>query len=146
MKRYVIVYWSRFGNGKKIVEYLSEKLKEKNSEVEIYKTEEANPANMADANVYLFSAPTEAFNIQRNMRRFLKKLKNMEGKKYGIINTHSMNRNWLYKMEKILSKKNMIKIAETDFIIKGKDIQDGKGLPDDWQTKTDEFILKILNT
>jgi flavodoxin len=143
MRKCVIVYWSRFGNGKRIVEYLAEKLKEKNLSVNVYRTDESDPAHMVDADVYVFSAPAEAFNIQRNMRRFLKKMGNMDGKRYCIINTHGMKRNWLYKMERILSKKNMIKIAEADFIIKGKDIKDGKGLPDDWKVKTDELALKI---
>ena len=39
----VIVYWSRYGNGKKLVEYLDDKLKEKKIETQIFKTDEANP-------------------------------------------------------------------------------------------------------
>jgi len=136
------VYWSRYGNGKRIVEYLSEKLKAKNAEVQIYKTDEVDPTNLSEADIYVFSAPTEAFNLQKNMRKFIKKLKGMDGKKYGIINTHGMERNWLEKMEKLLSKKNMEMVASVDFQV-GKEANTGNGLKDDWKEKTDEFAGKL---
>jgi len=139
----VIIYWSRYGNGKKIVDYLGEKLKTKKAEVQVFKTDEANPYSMPNADFYVFSAPTEAFNIQRNMRSFIKKLKNMEGKKYAIINTHSMEKNWLGKMEKLLSKKNMIKISGMDFKV-SKEANTGNGLMEGWKNKVDEFSKKII--
>jgi flavodoxin len=140
--KYVIVYWSRYGNGKRIVDYLGEKLKEKGREIEILRTEEANPTGLPAADKYIFSAPTEAFNIQRNMRAFMKKLEGVGGKKYGIINTHGMNRNWLNKMEKLLSKKDMIKLAGVDFQV-GKNANTGNGLMEGWESKIDNFIVKI---
>ena len=139
---YAVIYWSRYGNGKKIVDYLSEKIKSKGFKIQVLKTDEANPSSMPEADFYVFSAPTEAFNIQRNMRSFMKKLEGMEGKKYGIINTHSMNRNWFNKMEKLLSKKNMVKVAGVDFQV-GKDANSGNGLMDDWKSKVDDFLIKI---
>lgn len=139
----IITYWSRYGNGKKIVEYLEEKLKTKKAEVQVFKTDEANPSSLPIADYYVFSAPTEAFNIQKNMRSFMKKLKNLEGKEYGIINTHGMERNWLGKMEKLLSKKKMVKISEVDFKV-GKDANTGNGLMDGWETKVDQFADKII--
>ncbi|KYK22159.1 hypothetical protein AYK21_04155 [Thermoplasmatales archaeon SG8-52-2] len=138
---YVIVYWSRYGNGKKVVENLTTKLSKK-GETKIFTTDEANPSSMPEADLYVFSAPTEAFNLQKNMRKFMKKLKGMDGKKYGIINTHGMDRSWLGKMEKLLSKKNMEKVAEVDFKV-GKDANTGNGLLDGWETKVDEFAGKL---
>ena len=64
---YVIVYWSRYGNGKKLVDHLETKLK-KIGDTKVFKTDEVNPTKMPDADYYVFSAPTEAFNVQRNMR------------------------------------------------------------------------------
>ncbi|MCK4365912.1 MAG: flavodoxin family protein, partial [Thermoplasmatales archaeon] len=122
--KYVIVYWSRYGNGKKVVDYLAGKLKEKSIETQILKTDEADPTALPEADLYVFSAPTEAFNIQKNMRKFMKELQGMEDKKYGIINTHRMNKNWLPKMEKLLTKKKMVKMAGVDFQV-GKDAQTG---------------------
>ena len=139
---YVIVYWSRYGNGKKIVDYLESKLKTKKAEVNVLKTTNADPTSMPEADVYVFSAPAEAFNLQRNMRSFMKKLNGMDGKKYGIINTHGMDRNWLGKMEKLLNKKNMEKVASVDFKV-GKEANTGNGLMKGWEAKVDEFAGKI---
>ena len=140
--KYVIVYWSRYGNGKKIVDYLSTKLNDKPAETQIFKTDEADPTALPEADLYVFSAPTEAFNLQKNMRSFMKRLDGMKDKKYGIINTHGTDRNWLPKMEKLLSKKKMVKVAEIDFKV-GKDAITGNGLMDGWETKIDEFARKI---
>jgi flavodoxin len=140
---YVIVYWSRYGNGKKIVDYLAKKLEQKGAKIQIFKTDEANPTDMPKADLYVFSAPTEAFNIQRNMRMFMKKLEGMDEKKYGIINTHGMNKNWLNKMEKLLSKKKMVKLAGVDFQV-GKDANTGNGLMKGWEAKLDEFAKELL--
>lgn len=140
--KYVIVYWSRFGHGKKIVDTLADKLNEKGGEADIFKTDEVSPTSMPEADVYIFSTPTEAFNIQRHMRSFMKNLQGLEEKKYGIINTHGMQRNWLGKMDKILGKKNMIKVAEVDFQI-GKDSKNAEGLSEGWESRINEFAEKL---
>jgi len=141
--KYIIVYWSRYGNGKKIVNYLSSKLNDKKVETKIFKTDETNPSKLPEADLYVFSAPTEAFNIQKNMRKFIKNLEGMNEKKYGIINTHAMKRNLLFKMEKLLSKKNMTKVASVDFQI-GEGSQNGEGLIDGWESMVDEFVGQLL--
>ena len=138
--KYVIVYWTRFGNNKKIVDYLAGKLQ---GEVQKLKTDEADPAKMPDADFYIFSAATEAFRIQKNMKVFMKNLENMDGKKYGIINTHALKKkNWLKKMEKPLNKKKMVKIAEVDFHMDG-DVNQGDGLQEGWEAKLDVFCAKF---
>jgi len=139
----VLYYWSRFGHNKKIVEYLGTKLKEKTKDIDIINVEEAEPTNVPDADFYVFSAPAEAFNVQRNMKKFMKKLSSMDGKKYGIINTHGMNRNWLKKMDKYLKNTNMEKVAETDLIVKGEGQKEGNALPDNWKKTIDEFSSKL---
>ena len=142
--KYVIYYWSRYGHNKKIADYLSTKFKDKKADVKIFNVKETDPSKVTEADVYVFSAAAEAFNVQKNMRRFMKKLDNMDGKKYGIINTHSMqSKNWLSKMEKLLSKKNMEKIAETDFIIAKEGQSEGKGLTGNWKEKLDDFSKKL---
>jgi flavodoxin len=139
---YTIVYWSRYGHNKKIVNYLSGKLKKKKAETQILTTDEADPRALPEADVYVFSAAAEAFNLQRNMRTFMKNLEGMNGKKYGIINTHGMDKNRLPKMEKLLSNKNMVKVAEVDFKV-GKDIKSGNALMDGWELKIDNFSEKL---
>jgi len=140
--KYVIVYWSRYGNGKKVVDYLSGKLNEKQGETQILKTDEANPTAMPEADLYVFSAPTEAFNIQKNMRNFMKMLEGMEEKKYCVINTHAMKKNCLHKMENLLSKKKMVKVAGLDFRV-GKDSNTGNGLSEGWEAELDELVEKL---
>ncbi len=141
--KYIIIYWSRYGNGKKLVEYLARKLKEKAGEAQIFKTDEADPTTMPQADAYVFSAATEAFSIQRDMKAFMKKLKGMEGKKYGIINTYGMKKSRLDKMEKLLSKKKMIKVAGVEFHVEGDGVQTGNGLMTGWEVKLDEFAGKL---
>jgi flavodoxin len=140
--KFTIVYWSRYGHNKKIVNYLSDKLNEKKAETKILTTDEADPSALPEADLYVFSAAAEAFNLQKNMRTFMKNLEGMNGKKYGIINTHGMDKNRLSKMEKLLSKKNMIKVANVDFKV-GKDIKSGNALMDGWESKIDEFAEKL---
>lgn len=141
--KYVLYYWSRFGHNKKIVEYLGTKLKDKSKEIDIINVEEADPTKVPNADFYVFSAPAEAFNVQRNMRKFMKKLSSMDDKKYAIINTHGMNRNWLKKMDKYLKNTNMEKVAEADLIVKGDGQKEGNALPDDWKEKIDDFSSKL---
>ena len=66
----------------------------------------------------------------------------MGQKKYAINNTHGMKKNRLYKMEKLLSNKNMVKVTEVDFQI-GKDSFKGNGLMKGWDAKVDEFASKL---
>jgi flavodoxin len=127
-----------------VVEQLADKLKKKKAETTIMTTDEANPAALPEADMYIFSSATEAFNVQRNMRSFMKKLESMDQKKYGIINTHGMDRNLLNKMEKILSKKNMVMVAGVDFKV-GKEGNTGNDLMDDWEKSLDAFIEKITS-
>jgi hypothetical protein len=64
-------------------------------------------------------------------------------KKYGIINTHAMDKNRLNKMEKLLSKKHMVKVADVDFKVAGNGTETGNGLTEGWEAKLDEFAGKL---
>lgn len=139
----VMVYWSRFGHNKQIVEYVDEKLTDSGHDVNVFKTDDADPMDLPDADVYVFSAAAEAFRVQKNMRVFMKKIDGLDGKKFAIINTHAMKKkNWLKGMDRILSKKGLVKIAEVDFRI-GDGQNKGEGLGDGWQQKLKGFIEKI---
>lgn len=138
-----MVYWSRFGHNKQIVEYVDEKLTDSGHDVNVFKTDDADPMDLPDADVYVFSAAAEAFRVQKNMRVFMKKIDGLDGKKFAIINTHAMKKkNWLKGMDRILSKKGLVKIAEVDFRI-GDGQNKGEGLGDGWQQKLNGFIEKI---
>ncbi len=137
----VIVYWSRYGNGKKLVDHLADTLQARGS-AKVLSTDEADPAALPAADVYVFSAPAEAMNLQKNMREFMKRLQHMDGKKFGIINTHGMKKSRLAKMEKLLSKKGMAKLAEIDFQV-GPKAQAGHGLPEGWEASMDAFAARL---
>ncbi len=140
----VIVYWSRYGHGKKLIAHLVERLEENDIEARSFKPDELDPKDMPHVDLYIFSSPTEAFRIKKDMRKFMKKLENMEGKRYAIINTHAMKRNWLKNMDKILSKKGMEKLAEVDFKIGKEGAEEGEALPDDWKERLDRFLEDII--
>jgi len=142
LMNYTIVYWSRYGNGKKIVDYLAGKLEAKKGKIQVFTIDEADPTNLPNADVYVFSAPTEAFSVQRDMKKFMKGLEGLDQKKYGIINTHGMKKSALPKMEKILSKKNMVMVAGVDFQV-GDGVKTGDGLKDGWQADIDSFAQKL---
>jgi len=144
--KHVIVYWSRYGNGKKVVERLSKVLEGKGDETALLTTDDADPKSLPEADMYVFSAAQEMLTLQKNMRKFMKNLKGMDGKNYGIINTHQMDeRNSLPKMEKMLSKAGMKKVAGAHFKI-GKVAKDAQGLPDGWEAKVEKFAEKLRVT
>ncbi len=144
--RCVIIYWSRYGHGKRLVNYLSRNLKENDVKTKIFNPSELEPDNIPQADLYIFSTPTEAFRIKRDMRKFMKKIEGLEDKPYGIINTHSMKRDWLNSMEKILKKKKMKKLTEVDFKIGKEGVEDGKALPSNWKNDLDRFAKELIIT
>ncbi|UCE38734.1 MAG: flavodoxin family protein [Thermoplasmata archaeon] len=141
----VIVYSSRFGNGKKCVDTVDEQLRIKGHEVKIINAQKADPSQLPPADIYIFSGATEAFNIAVGIRRYLKKLPQMDGKKYALICTHAMNRAIaLNKMEKLLSKKKkMVKVAAIDFKVNNK-AQQGNGLPEGYEDSLREWVEGIV--
>ena len=140
--KYVMVYWSRYGHNKKLVESLSELLEKRGAETQIVTVDEADPTALSAADIYVFSAAAEAFSLQRNMKMFMKQLSGLDGKSYGIMNTHGMKKNRLRTMEKLLSKKNMMKKAEVDFQV-GKNLESGNAFLGDWQAKLAAFAERI---
>lgn len=140
--KYVIVYWSRYGNNKRLVEHLAGTLKKKGADTQVLTTDETNPSAIPKADFYVFSAAAEQFSLNRNMKGFMNNLESMDGKKYGIINTHGLKNSKLPKMEKLLSKKNMLKVSEIDFRVTG-DTQHGNGLPSGWEAQLDAFATKL---
>ena len=138
--KYVIIYYSRFGNNKKIVEHLAQILMKK-GQVQVLTADKANPLPSAD--VYVFSAAAERFSIQTDMKALMKNLSGMEGKKYAIINTHALKfKSWLGRMDKLLAKSGMSKVAEVDFRM-GEGTDKGTGLAEGWEKRLEEFAGKI---
>ncbi|MEM4728583.1 MAG: hypothetical protein QXH42_02320 [Thermoplasmata archaeon] len=139
-----IIYHSRYGNGKKCVDCVENLLKSGGHEVIVLSATQSSPAQIPPAELYIFSGATEAFSIARPLRTYLKGLPRLDGKRYGLINTHAMKKpRALPKMEKILSgKKGMVKVAEIDFRV-GEGTDKGMGLPPDYEQRLAEWV-KVL--
>lgn len=138
--KYVIIYWSRFGNNRKIVEHLAKALMPRG---EVQTVVAADSIKLPQADVYIFSAAAERFSIQQDMKKLMLGLRGMDGKKYVLINTHALGfKNWLGRMNKLLSKSGMTKLAETDFRV-GQGTKEGSGLPEGWEKRLDDFAAKL---
>lgn len=139
--KFVIVYSSRFGNGKRCVDFVDEQLRTKGHGVQVINAQEANPAQIPPADMYIFSGATEAFSIAAGIKKFLKKMPQMDGKKYALISTHRMKKAIaLKKMEKLLSgKKKMVKVAAIDFRV-GDGTEQGNGLPKGYEDSLREWV------
>ena len=138
--KYAIIYYSRFGNNKKIVEHLAHILMKK-GQVQVLTADKASP--LPPAEVYIFSAAAERFSIQSDMKKLMKGLSGMEGKKYAIVNTHALKfKSWLGRMDKLLSKSGTAKVAEVDFKM-GEGTDKGNGLAEGWENRLEEFAGKL---
>lgn len=126
----VIVYSSRYGNGRKCVECVEARLRAKGHSVQVLAASQSDPAQIPPADLYVFSGATEAFGIAKPIKHYLNGLPELSGRRYALINTHALKKaRALPKMEKILSdKKRMVKAADIHFQV-GEGSQQGNGLP-----------------
>jgi len=131
----VIVYSSRYGNGKKCVDCVDARLKAKGHSVQVQNAPESDPAQIPPADLYVFSGAAEAFGLARPIKQYLLGLPELSGRKYALINTHSMKKaRGLPRMEKILTGKKMVKVGEIDFQV-GDGTDKGNGLPAGYEAR-----------
>jgi len=131
----VIVYSSRYGNGKKCVDCVDARLKAKGHSVQVQNAPESDPAQIPPADLYVFSGATEAFGLAKGIKQYLAGLPELSGRKYALINTHSMKKaRGLPRMEKILAGKKMVKVGEIDFQV-GDGTDKGNGLPAGYEAR-----------
>ena len=132
----VIVYSSRYGNGKKCVDVVAKQLKTIGNKVKVINAQETSPEKLPPADIYIFSAASEKFSLASEMKKFIKKIPAKEGQKFALISTHAMDRAiGLNKMDKMLSeKKKMVKVSSIDFKVQGE-VDKGQGLPEGYDEK-----------
>lgn len=83
-----IAYETKYGNGKKCMEYLQDELGNHGHDVDLFSVREVNPSSLPAAEVYIFSAPTQIGNVAGKMKKFLKKaVIPQEKAKYALITT-----------------------------------------------------------
>lgn len=141
----VIVYSSRYGNGKKCVDCVGARMRERGHDVQVVSAPASDPAQIPSADMYIFSGATEAFGIAWGLKRYLKAMPVLEGRRYALINTHALKKpRALPKMEKILSgKKKMVKLGEIDFMV-GEGTDRGLGLPQDYQERLALWVDSLI--
>ena len=140
-----IVYESKYGNGKKCVEHLQDIMSKTGHDVETFSVREVKPNELPQADIYVFSTPTQIGSPARKMKKFLKKLEvKQEGAKYALMTTHSSDKtNALQKMENFLQPIGMTKITDG---LKIK-VTGMKGpLESGYEEKLDAFAKDILGS
>lgn len=138
-----IIYYSKYGNGKKLVEYLGTILADKGHEVKIFSINEIQPPALPSVDLYVFSSPTHIGGPPGKIKKFLKKVESgREGGKYALITTTmDAKGKTLEKMENLLSGKGITMISEgISVIVKGI-----KGpLEEGYQEKLDTFANTVI--
>jgi menaquinone-dependent protoporphyrinogen IX oxidase len=110
-----IAYESKYGNGKKCMEYLQGMLAEDGHEVDLFSVRERDPSSLPEAELYIFSAPTQVGNVAGKMKKFLKKaVIPQENSKYALVTTcmSPPKSKSLKTMGEILKQKGVKKAAD----------------------------------
>ena len=139
-----ILYESKFGNGKKCVDYLENVISEKGHEVKTISIRDIKPNSIPQSDLYIFSSPTHVGSPPGKVKKFLKKMEiSGEGKKYALMATYmDPKTHTLEKMDAIIQTKGMTKVGDG---IKIR-VQGMKGpLEEDYQEKLDGFVSKIFS-
>ena len=145
MMKVCIAYESKYGNGQKCVEYLKEIVSNKGHAVDLFSVRDVKPNELLQADIYVFSTPTQIGSPARKMKKYLKKINiSQEGAKYALLTTHSSDKTEaLEKMEKLLQPTGMLKITDG---LKIK-VTGLKGpLEDSYEEKLEAFANNILGS
>ena len=140
-----IAYESKYGNGKKCVEYLQNVISKKGHDVRSFSISEIKPSSLPKADLYIFSSPTHMKGPTWKIKRFLKKVDiGQTGARYSLMTTHmapEIDINTLQVMENILQSKGFKKISD-DLLIK---VTGMKGpLESGYEKKIDKFVDTIF--
>ncbi len=143
-----IIYESKYGNGKKAMNYLLDILRKKGFSVQLLSIHEVDPRSVPESDLYIFSAPHAFGKIVRSMRKFLEKIevKNPNARYLLVttgLNPSSTTDSGLEQMEEILQTKPVLKLSQglqlKVMAIKGP-------LEEGYEKKLDEFAENIQAT
>ena len=153
---------SKFGNGAMVAAEFEKLMNAKGVDVEVRHIREARPAELAPADLYVFSSPGRIGKPIGSMRRFLKKVTLPAGTRYAILTTEAAPKpdkktgrlpteeemaKWQRVrpiMNEILEGKGLVKVLDDKILVTGL-----KGpLEEGWQQKVEAFVagLPILDT
>lgn len=139
----LIIYESRFGNGKKLCENLKEILIRKGHDAQTFSVIDTDPRELPEAGLYVFSAPTRMFMLAPAMKSFLKNFSPAkDGVKYALMTTYiNPQVKALANMEKLLRSKNMVKVTD-GFTVK---VLGTEGpMEDGYEKRLEEFAEGLL--
>jgi len=148
---------SKFGNGVKVAARFKEQMAASGVDVDVHHIGKVRPAELPEADLYVFSSPGRVGKPIRGMRRFLKKLSLPAGSRYAILTTEAMPKpdketgrvpteEELAKYERVrpimnelLQGKGLVKVGEDKVHVTGL-----KGpLEDGWEMKVDAFVAAL---
>lgn len=141
----LIIYESKYGNGKILAAGLQELLRNKSQDAEIFSVRNLKPSTLPWADIYVFSSPVRMFMLPLSMRSFLRRFKPVkEGAKYALMTTYMDPRvKALEFMEKLLQSKGMIKITD-GFKVK---VMDMKGpLEEGYRKRLEKFTAELIKS
>ncbi|MGM0405346.1 MAG: flavodoxin family protein [Thermoplasmatota archaeon] len=135
-----IIYDSKYGNNKKIAEYVGNSFE--NNNVKVFFVKDTDPDYIRTAELYIFSTPTRGGKATRKIKKFVKNLKVDDGDvEYGLITTFTKEKtDSLAELEGMLKNKGFKKATENlKLKINGK-----KGnLEEGYEKKIDKFMERL---
>ena len=135
-----IAYESKFGNGKKCVDYLQKAITKKGHSVESSSIREIK--SLPNADLYIFSSPTHIGRPPRKVKKFLNNLEIPQETKYTTIVTHmDPNAKTPKIIDDLLRPKGMTKVSDG---VKIRVTGMRGPLEDGYEKKLDAFVNEIF--
>ncbi|MBN1803487.1 MAG: flavodoxin domain-containing protein [Candidatus Lokiarchaeota archaeon] len=147
-----ILYDSKYGNTKKIAEFLTEKIHESGNDVQLFKTKETKPSQLFTYQpvALLVGGPTHFGKPTRNLTKYLKKLGKLNSPilKAAVFNCYTGD-NVCKNIKEIISiNLPKIELLEKSLpICTSADGNDWKkiALPNNWKDDASAFLSEFMN-
>ncbi len=153
--RIEVFHASKYGNGAKVAQEFATQMAARGVSVRVHLIRHTSPADVARADLYLFSSPARAGKPIGSMQRFLRRLDLPLGTRYAILTTElaprpdkrtgripadgSGRQAVRLVMNRILRDKGLVGVLEDTIFVTGM-----KGpLEDRWQEKVASFVARI---
>lgn len=153
MAKISISYLSKYGNGKRAMELLSDLLTDRGHEVLMFSVADSKPDQIPDSDLYVFSTPVHAGKPPGKMRKYAKKFKpRAQGARYALVVTHASEpegEKWspprtVEMMNELLSSAGMVK-AKDEVLIRVKAGSMKGPLEDGWEERVEIMAEDISN-
>ena len=138
-----ITYYSKFGNNMTIADYLTKKLRADKHRVLVYALNEIKPAEMPEAQIYLFSTPIKKGKLPRKFRKVLSKLElpSQDASIAMIATSYEDPDNALQELTKALEGHNLPHSAP-GLVLQSESFKGG--MKPGWEEKIDAFYDTII--